>query len=233
MTPEQIYFKHVVGASALMAWCRRWTQVPGGVSLSDNIATLGSVATQRFGIAWPKKKRFASGPSLLYQAAESQWMENIKWSRAVIEPAFENRAPYLTLLTKMIAGDESKFVSIPVFAIRVPLGADHADLWMEIAGETLEVRSVWQDPEEDEASISNPYASMKLSVASPGAPLFNPDELAGITPFHELLEKRLRQTGVETDPGYNGSTTLNVVDDPYIKSQQEYRQNLGASDPTG
>lgn len=233
MTSEQIYFKHVVGASALMAWCRRWTHVPGGVSLTDNIATLGSVAAQRFGIAWPKKKRFAAGPSLLYQSAEAQWMEHINWGRAVIEPAIHNQPAYLTVLTKMVAGDESKFVDIPVFAIRIPLSADNADLWMDIAGNKVEVRRVWQDPEEAEASISTPHTSIALSVSLPGAPLFHPDELAGITPFHELLEKRLRQTGVEADPGYSGSMTMSEIDDPYIKSQQDYRKSLGATDTPG
>ena len=231
MTQEQIYFKHLAGASALMAWCRRWMQVSGGVSLSDNTATLGTLSAQRFGVAWPKRKRFASGPSLLYQSTEAQWMEHIRWSRAVLQPAKDNAPPYLALLAKRIIGDDSKFMNIPVFALRIPLATDSADLWVSLAPDKVDLRQLWQEEGESEVSISPAYTSIPLSIALPGEALFLADELEAATPFHELLERRLRQTGVENDPGFAGSAA--AVDDPYLKTQQDYRKNLSTPDAAG
>jgi hypothetical protein len=226
MTPEQIYFKHLAGASALMAWCRRWMQISGGVSLSDNTATLGPLVAQRMGIAWPKRKRFASGPSLLYQSTEAQWVENIRWTRAVLQQPAGQSPPYLALVAKKIVGDDTKFMNIPVFSVRIPLATENADLWMGLDCDKVELRQLWQEEGESKASVSPAFAALPLSIASAGELLFSPDELEAATPFHELLERRLRQTGIENDPGFAGSAA--PVDDPYLKAQQDYRKNLGA-----
>lgn len=224
MTQEKIYFKHLVGVSALLAWCRRWMQVSGGVSLSDNMATLGPLAAQRLGVAWPKRKRFAAGPSLLYQATEAQWVENICWERAVLQPAKDSAPPYLALIAKRIIGDDFKFMNIPVFSVRIPLSVENADLWISLSVAKVELRQIWQEEGETEACISPAYASPPLLVAQPGEALLSAVELETATPFHELLERRLRQTGVENNPGFAGSAA--PVDDQYLKTQQDYRKNL-------
>ena len=221
---ERIYFKHLAGVSALMAWCRRWMQVSVGLSLSDSMVTLGPLAAQRLGVAWPKRKRFASGPSLLYQVTEAKWIENIRWERAVLQPATDSAPPYLALVTKRIVGDDSKFMNIPVFSVRIPLSAENADLWMSLSVAKVELRQLWQEEGESEACISPAYTNLSLFVAQPGETLLSTVELEIATPFHELLERRLRQTGVENDPGFAGSAA--PVDDQYLKTQQDYRKSL-------
>lgn len=204
--------------------------MPGGALLGDNTATLGPITAQRFGIAWPKKKRFAKSPSLLYQPTESKWIEHIEWGRAVLQPAQGSHFAHLALVSRTVEGDESKFMTIPAFAVRIPVAIENAELWTSLGSQQVDLRQIWQEEGEREAAISASFASVPLKMALPGEALFLPDELKGVTPFHELLEKRLRAGGVEANPGFAGSAV--PVDDDYIKAQQDYRKNLSTPSAT-
>ena len=227
MNHDQLFFKHMAGVASFMGWCRRWAELPQGVNIAAQVATLGPVPCQRFGLAWPKRRRYGKHPSLLYQKTESQWMENICWERAVLEPFTDpvSALAAIVLVARKVAGDDMKFMTFPVFALRIPLSVDQAEIWARQAPVSLEMRLLGED--EDHASVSPPFVVLPLTIAAPGDAVFSPDELSQGTPFHELLERRLRQEGREENPGFQG--TAQSVDDPYLKSQAAYRASLGKS----
>lgn len=223
MTEEKTYFKHLAGVSAFLGWCRRWSQMPNGVSLAGHVASLGPVAVQRFGVAWPRKKRFADRPSLLFQETEGKWIENVEWSRALLENGDGHYA--LVLVSRLVLGDESKYMNLPVFAVRIPISQEQGRLWCDLAPESVPLRMLWQ--EEDEVHVANPTADLPLSVVPHGSPIFLPHETEASLSFHEMLEHRLRSTGVEANPGFKG-TAATEINDPYLKEQVAYRSGLNA-----
>lgn len=225
MTEEQIYFKHLAGVSAFMGWCRRWSQMPNGVSLAGHIASLGPVAVQRFGVAWPKKKRFADRPSLLFQETEGKWIENVQWARALLEKGEGHYA--LILVSRLVLGDESKYMNLPVFAVRIPISQEQGQLWCDLAPESVPLRMLWQD--DDEVHVAAPTVDLPLTLISHGSPVFLAHETQASLSFHEMLEHRLRNTGIEANPGFKGAGGVEISD-PYLKQQVAYRAGLKAAD---
>lgn len=223
---EQLYFKHLAGTSALMGWIQRWSQIKDGLDLTNQVASLGTIPAQRFGLAWPKKKRFGKGPSLIYQKSESLWIENIQWSRARLELNQANHHSglgALVLVSKKIQGDGYKFIDLPVFALRIPVVASHIQAWSEQLQSNVELRLYWKD--EDEEHVCAPSWILPVSVEPFDAPVFTDNEAKAGLEFHELLEQRLRQSGTEANPGFQGSASLDIQD-PYLLSQVKYRTEL-------
>ena len=221
MTEEQVYFKHLAGVSAFLGWCRRWSQLPNGVSLAGHIASLGPVAVQRFGVAWPRKKRFADRPSLLFQETEGQWIENVQWGRALLERGEGQYA--LVLVSRLVVGDESKFMSLPVFAVRIPISQEQGQLWSTLAPSSVPLRLLWQ--EEGETHVASPSVDLPLSIVAVGEPIFRDHEMQASMSFHEMLEHRLQSTGLEVNPGFKGTGSVEISD-PYLKEQVAYRSGL-------
>lgn len=217
---ERIYLDHNAAIALLLGWVRRWSQTPEGARLDRHEVILGRIASQRFGLAWPKKKRHGDGPSLLYQSTEAAWMERLCWSRAVLSPRTGDTPPILSLVTRRVVGDDMRFMNIPVFALRMQVSDDFADLWRDIPCRNLPLRQMWKD-EDDVLEIARPIVTIPLFH---DAHVLTEEELAKEVPFHELLEKRLRMGGVEENPGFAGSVA--AVEDPYLKAQTEYRQSL-------
>ena len=232
MTDESIYFKHLAGVAAFMAWCERWTQFPQGLHLDEqHVARLGSIAAQRFGIGWPKRKRYATSPVLLYQQTEGHWLENIQWTRASLCPqASSDTLACIFLVSKMIMGDDHRFMRIPAFVVKIPLAVPQAQAWADGNPSTIELRLLWD--EEGRQHIDRPCRTIPLDVvASQVCPLTQEEMDVGV-PFHEMLEKRLMETGLDINPGFRGLGTVKI-DDPYLRQQVEYRSGLGNGNPPG
>lgn len=222
MNEEKIYFKHLAGVSAFMGWCRRWSQMPNGISLANQTASLGPVAVQRFGVAWPKKKRYGDRPSLLYQTTEGQWLEHVQWGRALLEAGANEYA--LLLISRLVVGDGNKYMDLPAFAVRIPIAKEQGDVWSTLAPSSLPVRLLWM--EDDVAHVANPGLELPLSMISRGEEIFLAHEAAAGLSFHEMLERRLRETGVEFDPGFKAGSGSLKVEDPYLAQQMAYREQL-------
>lgn len=223
---EKLYFKHLAGTSAFMGWMHRWSQIKDGMRLSDQIASLGTIPAQRFGLAWPKKKQFGKGPSLIYQKSESLWMENIQWARARLELNQSSRQSglgALVLVSKRMQGDGNKLMDLPVFGLRIPIVASHVQAWSEQLEPQVQLRLFWKDEEEEH--VCAPSWVLPLKIEAFDSPVLTETEaIAGIE-FHELLEQRLRSTGTEYNPGFSGSAALDIQD-PYLLAQMKYRTEL-------
>lgn len=224
MTKEQIYFKHLAGVAVFLDWCRQWAQLPHGIQLSGQIATLGPVAVQRFGVAWPRKKCFSDRPCLLFQETEGKWIENIQWARALLERGDGQFA--IVLVSQLVMGDESKFMNLPVFAVRIPISLEQGQLWCELAPRSLPLRMLWQ--ENERAHVASVSLDLPLELVSQDASVFHAHETKASLSFHEMLEHRLRSTGLDANPGFKGSGSAQV-EDAYLKEQVAYRSRLGGT----
>lgn len=222
MNEEKTYFKHLAGISAFMGWCRRWSQLPNGIAIHNQAASLGPVAVQRFGVAWPKKKRYGDRPSLLYQTTEGQWLEHVQWGRAILERGVGEYA--LVLVSRLVSGDGSKYMDLPAFALRIPISREQGEIWERLDPSSVPVRLLWV--EEKTAHVATPSFDLPLSIISRGEDIFLPHEAASGLSFHEMLERRLVDSGVDYNPGFKGGAAGAKVDDPYLAQQVAYRESL-------
>lgn len=213
----EVYLKHLIGLSLLLAWNSRWARLRSENRLQGPMLELGELVSQRFALGFPQKPKYGRHPFLAVQPDEYQFFRRILWAEAWVDLPQAR----LILTSKKVLGDGENVEDIP--AMGMSIAFDHAQK-LEVAARfpRLLVRNLWFDEEGPRVAGGLGAANMPLKVLEPGASVFPPGATDQERSLGDLVAARLAATSNDYLP-YQGAQ---------VSVPGEFRELVDPFDPS-
>lgn len=192
------YLKHQQGFLRLWMWMHRWESLKGANrDWAAGTIALSTLCARRFGLGVLGKSRKSGGGLFLgLQKEEMEWFRGIPWKRSVID----SEAGRLWLVTQAAESPDEFWPDLPAVAIGIPMDSG---MLAAIRVKKIAVRSLWSEDGRLRVG-AQPHETLVNRTGSLDDhwPRF---ERSDVLSLNELILKRLDETSVSFDPGYQGA----------------------------